>query len=246
MYKRILAANWKMNLGINDSLVLAKKIAKDIKVSKDKQYILCPSFHSIYSIKNKISKIKLYLGAQDCSQFSNGAYTGDISATMLTKLGCKYVILGHSERRIYLNENNEILKKKLYLAHKASLKVIFCVGEKIEDYKINKSKEKIEKQLSDVFSKNISKENLIIAYEPVWAIGTNKTPNLDEINGMHKFIKELIKKRYRINNIRVLYGGSVNSSNSRKIFSLSNVDGGLIGGASLNASEFIKIYDSLN
>lgn len=244
--KKMLIANWKMNLGCKAGYVLAHKFTNILKKSSKKDYIILPSSQSIYYIKKKVQSKSLNLGAQDCSQFSSGAYTGDISASMIKELGCKYVLLGHSERRSIHSEDKNVLKEKLKHAISNRLKIIFCVGEKLTDYKNSNTKKVINFQLSGIFDNKVDFKNIIIAYEPVWAIGTNKTPSLEEIEIVHSYIKDIFKKKYSTENICVIYGGSVNLKNSKAIFSAKNVDGGLIGGASLKANEFRKIYDNLN
>ena len=234
-----------MNVGYKKGIFLARKFLKKLKKSKNKDFIILPSIQSIQYIKQKLNNKLLNLGAQDCSQFTLGAFTGDVAATMIKEIGCKYVLIGHSERRTYYNENNTILKKKIDNASKNNLKIIFCVGESLDDYKNGKTKNVLNNQLSKVFSKNFNFNNLVIAYEPVWAIGTNRIPNLKEIENTHGYIKRLFYKKFKVENICVIYGGSVNSKNSKEIFSISNVDGGLIGGASLKADDFKIIYDNL-
>ena len=245
MQSKLLVANWKMNKGLTDGFKTANLISKKINNFKNKKYVLLPSLQSIFYIKNKLSTKKIIFGSQDCSQFKEGAYTGDISASMIKEIGCKYVLIGHSERRENSKENNVLLLNKLERASENKLKIIFCVGESLSDYKNKKRKQKLKIQLTNIFSKKVNLDMLIIAYEPVWAIGKNITPNIDEIDEIHLFIKEFMKRKYNVDDISVLYGGSVNSKNSREIFSLVNVNGGLIGGASLIASEFCKIYDTL-
>ena len=165
---------------------------------------------------------------------------------MIKEIGCKYVLLGHSERRLFHSENKKILKAKIINAISNRLKIIYCVGEQLKDYKKSNTKNVIKSQILSLFSEEINFKNIIIAYEPVWAIGTKKTPTVKEINSVHEYIKNLFLKVYKIKNICVLYGGSVNFNNSKEIFSAKYVDGGLIGGASLKADEFKKIYDNLN
>ncbi len=245
MKTKLLVANWKMNKSFKDSAITAVKICRNIKSTKLKKFIILPSAPSILFIKNTLLPNSVLLGGQDCSAHQKGPFTGDISADMLKKVGCKYVLLGHSERRTYNNESNEILAKKVQMIELAKLKIIFCVGESLDDYEEKKSINKLKSQLSNIFSANFNFKNLIIAYEPVWAIGTNKIPEIREIDKVHCFIKSFFQKNYNFNDIPVLYGGSVNSVNSGKIFSIDSVNGGLIGGASLNASEFCKIYDTL-
>ena len=164
---------------------------------------------------------------------------------MLKEIGCDYVLIGHSERRSIYNEDKKILIKKIKNAVLNNLKIIFCVGEDRVAYKTFKTKQVIQRQLSRLFTKKINFKNLIIAYEPVWAIGSNQTPSLGEIENVHGYIKKFFLKNYDVKNICVIYGGSVNLNNSKDIFKTKNVDGGLIGGASLKADDFKKIYDNL-
>ena len=234
-----------MNVGCIKGALLAKKFVKILKKSSKKDFIILPSLQSIYYIKNKIDNKFLNLGAQDCSQFSLGSYTGDVSASMVKELGCKYVLIGHSERRSIYNEYKSVLKKKIQNAFSNNLKVIFCVGESFDDFKRYKTKKVIESQLTNIFDKETNFKNLIIAYEPIWAIGTNKIPTAQEIFKVHAHIKKLFNKNYKVKNIQVIYGGSVTLKNSKSIFDILNVDGGLIGGASLKASAFKGIYDNL-
>ena len=242
---KFLIANWKMNKNFDDGLKVTKAIRKNIKNKNDKKYIILPPVQSTLYIKNNLIKNDVIFGSQDCSQFKNGAFTGDISAEMIKKIGCKYVLIGHSERRTIFNENDEILKTKMKRALEQKLKVIFCVGESLTLYKQGKSIQCIIKQLTKVFDNSINFKKIVLAYEPIWAIGTNVTPKMEEIDYIHFKIKETMKRHFNIIKIPILYGGSVKATNSADIFSLKNVDGGLIGGASLIASEFCKIYDTL-
>mgnify|MGYP001197727120 CR=1 FL=1 len=234
-----------MNVGYKKGIFLANKFLKKLKKSTRKDFIILPSTQSIQCIKLKLNNKFLNLGAQDCSQFAVGAFTGDISASMIKEIGCKYVLIGHSERRVYYNESNSVLKSKIKNAYINNLKVIFCIGENLDDYKNGKTKSVLNYQLSNVFNKNYNFKNLVIAYEPVWAIGTNNIPSLEEIEKAHEYIKGLFYKKFQVENICVIYGGSVNSKNSKEIFSISSVDGGLIGGASLKVDDFKIIYDNL-
>ena len=245
MKTNFLVANWKMNKSFKDGSITVNSISKKIKNTNKKKFIILPSDPSILFIKNNLEVNSVLFGGQNCSAYNKGAYTGETSAEMLKKVGCNYVLIGHSERRTYHNETNNNLSKKVKMAELSKLKVIFCIGETISDYLNKKSIVKLKSQLINIFDTNFSFKNLIMAYEPVWAIGTNKVPQLKEISKIHTFIKTYFYKNYNVKDIPVLYGGSVNSKNSRGIFSLENVNGGLIGGASLNASEFCKIYDTL-
>jgi len=241
----LLVANWKMNKSFKDASTTAKSISKKIKNTLKKKFIILPSDPSILFIKNTLIYNSVLLGGQNCSAYNKGAYTGETSAEMLKKVGCNYVLIGHSERRTYHNETNKDLSKKVKMAELAGLKIIFCIGENKSDYLNKKSISKLRSQLTNIFDLSFNFKNLIIAYEPVWAIGTNKVPQLKEISKVHTFIKAYFYRNYNVKDITVLYGGSVNSTNSKEIFSIDNVNGGLIGGASLNASEFCKIYDTL-
>tara|TARA_B100001121_G_scaffold240451_1_gene214466 strand:- start:233 stop:937 length:705 start_codon:yes stop_codon:yes gene_type:complete len=234
-----------MNKNFDDGLKVIKAIRKKIKNKSNKKYIVLPPLQSTLYIKNNIIKNDVIFGSQDCSQFKNGAFTGDISAEMIKKIGCKYVLIGHSERRTIFNESDEVLKTKMKRALEQRLKIIFCVGESLTQYKQGKSIQFIIKQLTNVFDNTINFKNIILAYEPIWAIGTNITPKMKEIDYIHCKIKETMKRDFNTKKIPILYGGSVKATNSADIFSLKNVDGGLIGGASLIASEFCKIYDTL-
>jgi len=243
--KKILIANWKMNIGLKQSLKLYKAYSAKIKVSKNTTLVTLPSAHTISFLNQIKLKNKSKLGAQNCSQFLEGSYTGEISAKMIKEIGCEYVLLGHSERRHFFNENKISLKNKIDNAKKNKLNIIFCVGENLLEYKKKLSKNVIRNQLKNVFSKSFDFSKIIIAYEPVWAIGTSKTPLLQEINEIHYYIKNFFKKSLNVSNIMVLYGGSVNKKNSKDIFKLEYVDGGLIGGSSLDANNFAKIYKNL-
>ena len=242
---KFLIANWKMNKNFDDGLKVIKAIRKKIKNKSNKKYIILPPIQSTLHIKNSLTKNDVIFGSQDCSQFKNGAFTGDISAEMIKKIGCQYVLIGHSERRTIFNETDEILKAKMKRALEQKLKVVFCVGESLTQYKQGKSISCIIKQITKAFDKSINFKKIFIAYEPIWAIGSNVTPKMQEIDYIHYKIKEAMKRNFNIIKIPVLYGGSVKVANSANIFSLKNVDGGLIGGASLIASEFCKIYDTL-
>jgi len=234
-----------MNKNFDDGLKVVQAIRRKIKNNSNKKYIILPPLQSTLYIRNNLIKNDVIFGSQDCSQFKNGAFTGDISAEMIKKIGCNYVLIGHSERRTIFNEIDEVLKVKIKRALEQKLKVIFCVGESLTQYKQGRSIQYIIKQLTKVFDNSINFKKIILAYEPIWAIGTNVTPKMQEIDDIHYRIKETMKKHFNIIKIPVLYGGSVKVANSADIFSLTNVDGGLIGGASLIASEFCKIYDTL-
>ena len=236
-------ANWKMN-GLNNSIKLVKSIENHIKKTKHSKskIIICPPF-TLLSNFTKIEK-KISFGGQDCHYLNNGAFTGSISASMLKSIGCKYVIIGHSERRQYQNELSKELKLKIKSALASNLKVIYCIGEKFSEIK---RRNKVLASQINSLPTNFKFKNIIIAYEPVWAIGTGKVPSLNQINNIHSKIRLLLAKKIGHNNsnkISILYGGSVNAQNASEILNLSQIDGVLVGGASLKVPDFSKIIDS--
>ena len=236
-------ANWKMN-GLNNSIKLVKSIENHIKKTKHSKskIIICPPF-TLLSNFTKIEK-KISFGGQDCHYLNNGAFTGSISASMLKSIGCKYVIIGHSERRQYQNELSKELKLKIKSALASNLKVIYCIGEKFSEIK---RRNKVLASQINSLPTNFKFKNIIIAYEPVWAIGTGKVPSLNQINNIHSKIRLLLAKKIghsNSNKISILYGGSVNAQNAVEILNLSQVDGALVGGASLKLPDFSKIIDS--
>ena len=236
-------ANWKMN-GLNNSIKLVKSIENHIKKTKHSKskIIICPPF-TLLSNFTKIEK-KISFGGQDCHYLNNGAFTGSISASMLKSIGCKYVIIGHSERRQYQNELSKELNLKIKSALASNLKVIYCIGEKFSEIK---RRNKVLASQINSLPTNFKFKNIIIAYEPVWAIGTGKVPSLNQINNIHSKIRLLLAKKIghsNSNKISILYGGSVNAQNASEILNLSQVDGALVGGASLKVPDFSKIIDS--
>ena len=236
-------ANWKMN-GQKDSYKLVKSISNYCQKMKRKtsKVVICPPFTLLSEFIKKEKKIKF--GGQDCHYKSEGAYTGSISANMLKTINCQYVILGHSERRIYNKETSQELNLKIQSAINNNLTVIYCIGEKLEE--INKRNIILKKQLSSL-PKKIDPKKIIIAYEPVWAIGTGAVPSLNDINKIHKKIRHILSNLVSLRfskHVSILYGGSVNAVNSVDILNLDQVDGALVGGASLKSKEFCKIIDS--
>ena len=236
-------ANWKMN-GQKDSYKLVKLISNYCQKMKRKtsKVVICPPFTLLSELIKKEEKIKF--GGQDCHYKSEGAYTGSISANMLKTINCQYVILGHSERRIYQKETSQELNLKIQSAIKSNLTVIYCIGEKLEE--IKKRNIILKKQLSSL-PKKIDPKKIIIAYEPVWAIGTGKVPSLNDINKIHEKIRHILSSLVSLRfskQVSILYGGSVNAANSTDILNLDHVDGALVGGASLKSKEFCKIIDS--
>ncbi len=236
-------ANWKMN-GSKKSIKIIKSVANHIKNTSHKKstVVICPPFPFLAEAIKETKKISF--GGQNCHHLSDGAFTGSISASMLKSIGCKYVIIGHSERREYQKEQTEELNLKIKIAIKNNLKVIYCIGEKLSQIKI---RNKILKNQLNSIPKQINLKKLIIAYEPVWAIGTGRTPTTNEINNIHQKIRILLSKkigRTKSQGISILYGGSVNPANAASILNLNQVDGALVGGASLKSSDFSKIIDS--
>ena len=236
-------ANWKMN-GQKDSYKLVKSISNYCQKMKRKtsKVVICPPFTLLSELIKKEKKIKF--GGQDCHYKSEGAYTGSISANMLESINCQYVILGHSERRIYQKETSQELNLKIQSAIESNLTVIYCIGEKLEE--IKKRNIILKKQLSSL-PKKIDPKKIIIAYEPVWAIGTGKVPSLNDINKIHENIRHILSNLLSLRfskHVSILYGGSVNAANSVDILNLDHVDGALVGGASLKSKEFCKIIDS--
>ena len=236
-------ANWKMN-GQKDSYKLVKSISNYCQKMKRKtsKVVICPPFTLLSELIKKEKKIKF--GGQDCHYKSEGAYTGSISANMLKTINCQYVILGHSERRIYQKETSQELNLKIQSAIESNLTVIYCIGEKLEE--IKKRNIILKKQLSSL-PKKIDPKKIIIAYEPVWAIGTGKVPSLNDINKIHENIRHILSNLLSLRfskHVSILYGGSVNAANSVDILNLDHVDGALVGGASLKSKEFCKIIDS--
>jgi len=241
----LIAGNWKMNG--NSAMVseLVNGIIEGFNNSDSCDLILCPPFPYLNLVSQGIMNSSISLGAQNLSQHTSGPYTGEVSAEMLKDMGCQYVIVGHSERRVLMSENNTIITKKFITAIKNHLKPILCIGESLDERKQGLTASVISKQLNAVLNKIDSNDlkNSIIAYEPVWAIGSGLTATPDEAQDVHSHIRDEINKLSKkvAENIQILYGGSVNGSNAGNLFSMPDIDGGLIGGASLTALEFLSI-----
>ena len=241
---KYIIANWKMN-GKESSLSVVKTVQNYLlRNETHPNVIICPPFTILSALIKKTHKC-ISFGSQDAHDQDSGAFTGSISSSMIKSLGAKYVILGHSERREYQKETVFELRNKINSALKNKLKIIFCVGEKFNQ--INRRSEILKNQLSSL-PKDFSQQNIIIAYEPVWAIGTGKTPTLIQINNIHKKIRKMISIKIgeKSSRLSILYGGSVNPGNAKNILNLSDVDGALVGGASLKSKDFCKIIDSYN
>ena len=250
MRKKIVAGNWKMNTTVAESEELVNAIILKSAENSEVEKIVFPPFTFLESVNNIIAlEDNFFTGAQNCSEFGKGAYTGEISAAMLHSVGCNYVLVGHSERRTFFNENNKQLIQKIEQALLHDLNVIFCFGEHLADRKNNIHFEVVKTQLTEVLTGfSIEKmEQLVLAYEPVWAIGTGETATPAQAQEMHAFIRKTISEIFSESvaaQIPILYGGSCNAQNAPELFACPDVDGGLIGGASLKADDFCKIADS--
>ncbi len=245
MRKNIVAGNWKMNLSENEAIQLAKEVA-EIKVSNAEVIIFPPAIF-IPTISKLGLDIKI--GAQNFYPKSNGAFTGEISINQLKEAGISYVIVGHSERRTILKEDNEFLKEKVNAALELGIHVIFCCGEELAIREKGTENEFVKNQLVEsIFHLNADQlKNVTIAYEPIWAIGTGLTASKEQAEGMHLFIRETFASQYSqelANGISILYGGSCNPTNAKELFACPNVDGGLIGGAALKSADFSSIASS--
>jgi triosephosphate isomerase len=244
----IVIANWKMNGLLLESMQMFKILRSKINASLiGCEIVICPPYTLLRDFAEKIPGTGIKIGAQNCHDELEGAYTGSISTKMLRDMNCSYVIVGHSERRTTRNEGSELVNKKAKACHSQGLKSIICVGETIYEKDNDLAKIVIREQVLHSIPKTANAENTIIAYEPIWAIGTGKTPTLEEIDKMHGYINEVIKsemKQFDNNEPRVVYGGSISSSNSKSILSCEHVDGLLVGKASLDINEFWKIIES--
>ena len=250
MRKQIVAGNWKMNTNHPEALDLVTEILNESKNTPDQVALyVAPPFVHLSDAYKVLKDSRVKLGAQNCSWEKSGAYTGEVSASMLKSVGCSFVILGHSERRKYFNEDGAVLTKKVGQALDNQLQPVFCCGEQLEDREAGKQQEVVEKQLEEVVF-TLSKEQfqeIIIAYEPVWAIGTGRTASPEQAQEMHAFIRKLVANKYGddiANGLSILYGGSCKPANAKELFAQEDVDGGLIGGASLKAEDFIAIAQS--
>lgn len=250
MRRKIVAGNWKMNNTAAESEELIHNIIRLLKENPEVEKIVFPPFTSIEAVNNILAmEENFFVGAQNCSEFDKGAYTGEISAKMLSSVGCNYVLAGHSERRSFFNETSVQLIRKIEQALIHDLKIIFCFGEQSADRKNNQHFETVKKQLEEVltvFPPHKTSE-LVLAYEPVWAIGTGETASPAQAQEMHAFVRKTIGDIFSLqvaNDISILYGGSCNAQNAKELFACADVDGGLIGGASLKAEDFCKITES--
>lgn len=250
MRKNIVAGNWKMNTTVPEGVELASNVNKALlSATPNCEVIVCVPFTHLCPVNAVLSAEKLSLGAENCADHKSGAYTGEVSAPMVKSTGATHVILGHSERRQYYGETSETLKEKVALALENGLTPIFCVGEVLEQRENGTYLDVVKKQIEDALFQLSAEDfgKIILAYEPVWAIGTGKTATDDQAQEMHAFIRGVIADKYGkevAENTSILYGGSCKPSNAKALFAKPDVDGGLIGGASLDAESFMAIVNA--
>lgn len=252
MRKKIVAGNWKMNNGVKETSQLIRKVKKSIANLdlNNVRVIVTPSFVNLAGAIKGAKDSKIEVAAQNMHQEKNGAFTGEISAEMLQSIGVKTVILGHSERRQYFGEDDELIARKIDAALENNLEVIFCFGELLEQRKLDNHLLEVGSQLKNTLFhlKADDFKNIILAYEPVWAIGTGETASPEQAQEMHAFVRNVLAKKFgkeTADSLSILYGGSVKASNAEEIFSKEDVDGGLIGGASLIAEDFAAIIKAI-
>ncbi|MCI1779388.1 MAG: triose-phosphate isomerase [Bacteroidales bacterium] len=249
MRKKIVAGNWKMNTNVKEGVELAKALAGRMsEVPSDVKLIIAPPFTHLTSVADIIKGSGIALSAQNCADQSKGAYTGEVSAAMLASVPVEFCILGHSERRQYYEETNEKLVKKIALALSENINPILCVGENLEERESGKLFDVIGAEIRDVLF-TLSPEQMakvIVAYEPIWAIGTGKTATSDQAEEIHAFIRKTLSEKFGAlaDEISILYGGSCKPANAKELFAMKDIDGGLIGGAALKADDFIAISQS--
>jgi triosephosphate isomerase len=237
-----MAANWKMNKVSSETQEFIKRFFPEVKSISDVDIVLAPPFTSLSYAAELIKQTNIMLAAQDVFYEEKGAYTGEISPSMLKDIGCKFVIIGHSERRHYFNETDEIVNRKIKAAQKGGLGVIFCLGESLEEREAGRTFDIVEREMNQgLDGTNI--ENIVIAYEPIWAIGTGKTATPEQAQEVHAFIREKIGIKYnnKSGGIRIIYGGSVTPENVDSLMACADVDGALVGGASLKVESFVRI-----
>jgi triosephosphate isomerase len=247
MRRKIVAGNWKMNNNLDEGLTLVRELSAQIKANETvAEVVVSPTFVSLYPIVNELKGCAINVAAQNLNENKSGAFTGEISADMLTAIGVEKVIIGHSERRSIYGESDELLAKKVDAALANNMEVIFCFGELLEERKEDRHFDVVKEQLSKaLFHLNADDmKNIVLAYEPVWAIGTGETASPEQAQEMHAFIREVLDGKFGkavADATPILYGGSVKPNNAVEIFSKEDVDGGLIGGAALKAEDFMAI-----
>jgi triosephosphate isomerase (TIM) len=245
---KIAAGNWKMNKTMPEAMALAEEL-KAGSFPKEVTMIVCPPYPYLPVLEKILRSSPISVGAQNCHEEPKGAYTGEVSASMIASLGIKYVIIGHSERRQYFKESNEQILSKIKSALSNGLIPIFCVGESLKERESGKATSTVKNQVKKVLYELSPEEmeKIIVAYEPVWAIGTGRTASNEQAQEMHLIIRKTIQSKFKLrmaNKIPILYGGSVNAANAAELFKMPDVDGGLVGGASMVADDFLKIANS--
>jgi triosephosphate isomerase len=242
----LIAGNWKMNKKPSEAKEFALQLKQSLDAKANVEVLICPPFTALTEVAQIIKGSEIKLGAQNMHWETKGAYTGEISGEFLLDLGCQYVILGHSERRQLFSETDEIINKKLITALKLGLRPVFCIGEQLSERESNQTFDIIKKQLNNGL-KNVTKiENIVIAYEPIWAIGTGRTATPEQAKEVHSYIRENIAQKFgqeSINNLRIVYGGSVTPENIDSLMAQEGIDGVLVGGASLKLESILRIID---
>ena len=246
MRRPFIGGNWKMFLDAAEGKRLAEELVEGIKGVKDRDIMICPAFPMLQEVSRIVKGSGIFVGAQNMYYESEGAFTGEVSARMLLSVGCSHVIIGHSERRHVFHEKNDFIQKKVAAALNAGLKPVFCVGELLGEREAGKTetvvREQVDEGLKGVAAQEL--ENIVIAYEPVWAIGTGKTATPEDADSVHSFIRTLVTDLYgeRVAGaLRIIYGGSVKPDNVDGLMAMENIDGALVGGASLNSESFTRI-----
>lgn len=242
----VIAGNWKMNLLVGDALSLVEELKELLAEVTDVEIVVCPPYTALYPVGQALAGSTIALGGQDCYPVENGAYTGEISPSMLKDAGCAWTIVGHSERRRYFDETDDFLNRKLKFALASDLKVMFCVGETLEEREAGEMDEVLRRQVHEGLEglDEADFERLVIAYEPIWAIGTGLTATPDQADEAHGFVRALVREQFNetiSDDLRIQYGGSVKPENAGELMDKGNVDGALVGGASLNAESFAAI-----
>ena len=254
MRKKIVAGNWKMNIDLEKGVQLFNEIQQLLKeeVKADQEVIICPPYTHLSSLSQIVDpNTNLSIGAQNCHQADSGAFTGEVSASIIASAGASYVIIGHSERRLYFAESNSLLAQKQDVVLKNGLSPIFCIGETLEQRNSETYFEVIKEQITEAsfHLRGADYRKMVLAYEPVWAIGTGLTASPEQAQEIHSFIRNLLADKYDqdlANNMTILYGGSCNPKNAAELFAKADIDGGLIGGASLKAQDFVDIIKALS
>lgn len=244
MKRYFIAANWKMNKTVAETKEFLRSFFSALKNISDVDIVIAPPFTSLSTAGQEIKDANLQLAAQDVFWEEKGAYTGEISAVMLIDAGCRHVIIGHSERRQYFSESDEIVNKKIKAAKKAGLGVIFCIGEFLKEREAGKTFDVIKKQIESGIAE-VTSEDLVIAYEPIWAIGTGRTATTEQAQEAHAYIRKILRNLYgnKVDEIRIIYGGSVTRDNVDSLMACKDVNGALVGGASLKPESFSRIVN---